>query len=94
VTRRSRRRSACPSAATESAVQCIASEPDIAVRRQIRQIVESDSWQLRYPIGPDVVPFLKWRASKTDEEVVNQAAESDPDYKARVKREFGLDLDL
>ena len=61
---------------------------------QIRQIVESDSWQLRYPIGPDAVPFLKWRASKTDEEVVNQAAESDPDYKARVKREFGLDLDL
>jgi hypothetical protein len=64
------------------------------VSEQIRQIVESDNWQLRYPIGPDAVPFLKWRASKTDEEVVNQAAESDPDYKARVKREFGLDLDL
>ena len=64
------------------------------VSEQIREIVESDSWQLRYPIGPDAVPFLKWRASKTDEEVVNQAAESDPDYKARVKREFGLDLDL
>jgi hypothetical protein len=64
------------------------------VGEQIRQIVEGDSWQLRYPIGPDAVPFLKWRASKTDEEVVNQAAESDPDYKARVKREFGLDLDL
>ena len=64
------------------------------VGEQIRQIVESDSWQLRYPIGPDAEPFLKWRASKTDEEVVNQAAQSDPDYKARVKREFGLDLDL
>jgi NAD(P)-dependent dehydrogenase (short-subunit alcohol dehydrogenase family) len=64
------------------------------VGEQIRQIVEGNSWQLRYPIGPDAVPFLKWRASKTDEEVVNQAAESDSDYKVRVKREFGLDLDL
>jgi hypothetical protein len=64
------------------------------VGEKIREIVESDSWQLRYPIGPDAAPFLKWRASKTDEEVVNQAAESDADYKARVKREFGLDLDL
>ena len=64
------------------------------VGEKIREIVESDSWQLRYPIGPDAEPFLKWRASKTDEEVVNQAAESDSDYQARVKREFGLDLDL
>jgi NAD(P)-dependent dehydrogenase (short-subunit alcohol dehydrogenase family) len=64
------------------------------VGEQIRQIVEGDSWQLRYPIGPDAVPFLKWRASKTDEEVINQAAQSDPDYKARVKRDFGLDVDL
>jgi NAD(P)-dependent dehydrogenase (short-subunit alcohol dehydrogenase family) len=64
------------------------------VGEKIREIVESDSWQLRYPVGPDAAPFLKLRASKTDEEVVNQAAESDADYKARVKREFGLDLDL
>ena len=64
------------------------------VGEQVRQIVEGDSWQLRYPIGPDAVPFLKWRASKTDEEVVNQATESDSDYKATVEREFGLDVDL
>ena len=64
------------------------------VGEKIREIVESDSWQLRHPVGPDAAPFLKWRAGKTDEEVVNQAAESDADYKVRVKREFGLDLDL
>jgi hypothetical protein len=58
------------------------------VGEKIREIVESDSWQLRYPIGPEAAPFLKWR------EVVNQATESDADYKARVKREFRLDLDL
>jgi hypothetical protein len=38
------------------------------VGEQIRQIVDSDSWQLRYPVGPDAVPFMKWRAGKTDEE--------------------------
>lgn len=64
------------------------------VGEKIREIVESDSWQLRYPIGPDAGPFLKWRASKTDEEMVNLGAESDSDYKVRVKREFGIDLDL
>jgi NAD(P)-dependent dehydrogenase (short-subunit alcohol dehydrogenase family) len=64
------------------------------VGEQIRQIVEGDSWQLRYPIGPHAVPFLKWRAGKTDEEFVNLGAESDVDFKARVKREFGLDANL
>jgi NAD(P)-dependent dehydrogenase (short-subunit alcohol dehydrogenase family) len=64
------------------------------VGEQIRQIVEGDSWQLRYPIGPDAVPFLKWRAGKTDEEIVNLGGASDADYKASVKREFGLDVNL
>jgi NAD(P)-dependent dehydrogenase (short-subunit alcohol dehydrogenase family) len=64
------------------------------VGEQILQIVEGDSWQLRYPVGPDALPFLNWRASKTDEEIVAAAAASDEEYKAAVKREFGLDLTL
>jgi NAD(P)-dependent dehydrogenase (short-subunit alcohol dehydrogenase family) len=60
----------------------------------IRQIVEGDSWQLRYPVGPDAVSLIKWRAGKTDEEIVDLGAESDADYKARMKHEFGLDLHL
>jgi NAD(P)-dependent dehydrogenase (short-subunit alcohol dehydrogenase family) len=60
----------------------------------IRQIVEGASWQLRYPVGPDAVSLIKWRAGKTDEEIVDLGAESDADYKARMKHEFGLDLDL
>jgi NAD(P)-dependent dehydrogenase (short-subunit alcohol dehydrogenase family) len=64
------------------------------VGEQIRQIVESNSWQLRYPVGPDAAPFLKWRANLTDEEVVNQGGASDAEYKARVKQMFGLDLKL
>ena len=64
------------------------------VAEQIHQIVDGDSWQLRYPVGPDAVPFLKWRSSKTDEEIVNRGGVSDEEYKIMVKREFGLDVVL
>ena len=61
---------------------------------KIREIVDGDSWQLRYPVGPDAVPFLNWWASKTDEEVVNLGAASDADFILMAKREFGLDVNL
>ena len=64
------------------------------VGEQIRHIVEGNSWQLRYPVGPDAASFLKWRASVTDEEVVNQAGASDAEYIARVKKLYGFDLKL
>src|ERR1700716_2780337 len=64
------------------------------VGEQIRQIVDDDSWQLRYPVGPDAVTFLKWRARKSDEEMVEFGGASDEDYKLLVKREFGLDVNL
>lgn len=58
----------------------------------IRQIIESDSWQLRYPVGPDAVPFLTWRAAMTDEELVNWNAPSDDEaWYAQLERDFGLD---
>ena len=64
------------------------------VGEQIRQIVDGDSWQLRYPVGPDAAPFLKWRASKTDEEIVERGGASDEEYMTSMKREFGLDIKL
>ncbi len=64
------------------------------VGEQIREIVDGDSWQLRYPVGPDAVPFLTWRASKTDEEMVEYGGASDEEYKILMKREFGLDVNL
>ena len=64
------------------------------VGEQIRQIVDGDSWQLRYPVGPDAAPFLKWRAGMTDEEMVQRAGASDEEFKIMVKREFGLDVTL
>jgi len=64
------------------------------VGEKICQIVDSDSWQLRYPVGPDAEPVLKWRASKTDEEIVRLGGASDEEYKMIAKREFGLDVNI
>jgi NAD(P)-dependent dehydrogenase (short-subunit alcohol dehydrogenase family) len=64
------------------------------VGEAIRHIAESDSWQLRYPVGPDAAPFLAWRAAMSDEDWVNWAALPDEEWLARVKRDFGLELEL
>jgi NAD(P)-dependent dehydrogenase (short-subunit alcohol dehydrogenase family) len=64
------------------------------VGEAIRRIAESDSWQLRYPVGPDAGPFLAWRASMSDEGWVNWSAATDEEWLASVKRDFGLDLHL
>jgi hypothetical protein len=68
--------------------------PPSVVGELIRDIVDGDSWQLRYPAGPDAASRLKSRASKTDEEVILEAAQSDDEFVARIKRETGLDLAL
>jgi len=68
--------------------------PPSLVGEAIRDIVDGDSWQLRYPVGPDAAPALKWRASKTDEQVIEEAAQSDDEFVKRVKRDFKLDIKL
>jgi NAD(P)-dependent dehydrogenase (short-subunit alcohol dehydrogenase family) len=68
--------------------------PPTVVADLIRGIVDGDSWQLRYLAGPDAAPVLKARASKTDEQVISEAAQSDEEFIARVKRERGLDITL
>ncbi len=64
------------------------------VGEQIRAIVEGDSWQLRYPVGPDAKPFLNWRASKTDEDIVEFGGATDEEFKSLAKRDFRLDVNL
>lgn len=61
------------------------------VAEKIREIVESGTWQLRHPVGPDAQPFLGWRASMTDEEWVNWGALDDNSWFERNRRDFGLD---
>jgi NAD(P)-dependent dehydrogenase (short-subunit alcohol dehydrogenase family) len=56
----------------------------------IRQVIETDTWQLRHPSGPDAVPFLAWRAGMTDEQWVDWSALDDEGWYARVETDFGL----
>jgi NAD(P)-dependent dehydrogenase (short-subunit alcohol dehydrogenase family) len=56
----------------------------------IRGIIESGTWQLRHPSGPDAVPFLGWRAGMTDEQWVDWSAQEDDAWYDRVQQDFGL----
>ena len=68
--------------------------PPAVVGDVVRDIVDRDSWQLRYLVGPDTESRLKARQSKTDEQVIAEAAQSDEEFLARFKRETGIDLVL
>jgi hypothetical protein len=59
----------------------------------IRYVIESKDPRLRFPVGPDALPFLGWRASLSDEQWVQlNSIEDDADYFQRVFRETGIDL--
>ncbi len=60
------------------------------VGQKILDIIESDTWQLRHPVGPDAGPFLQWRASMTDEQWVDWGAVDDDTWYQSVERDFGL----
>ncbi|MBT8296385.1 MAG: SDR family oxidoreductase [Gramella sp.] len=60
------------------------------VANKILEIAQSDSWKLRYPIGPDAEPFLQWRASMSDEDWVNWNTAKDDEWYDRVEKDFGL----
>jgi hypothetical protein len=65
------------------------------VADKIVEIVQGKTWKLRHPVGPDAEPFLQYRAAMTDEQWVDlQSVESDEEWLATVKRDFGLDVDL
>jgi NAD(P)-dependent dehydrogenase (short-subunit alcohol dehydrogenase family) len=68
--------------------------PPSAVAAVIREVVESGTWKLRHPAGPDAAPFMGWRAAMTDEEWIEFNSLDAAAYKKRVKSDFGLDLDL
>jgi NAD(P)-dependent dehydrogenase (short-subunit alcohol dehydrogenase family) len=54
--------------------------PPVVVGQKVREIVESGTWQLRHPVGPDAEPFLGWRRSMNDENWVQWGAQSDSDW--------------
>ena len=61
------------------------------VGEKVLGIVDSGTWQLRHPVGPDAVPFLEWRKAMSDEEWVDFGALDDEDWYRRVETDFGMD---
>lgn len=60
------------------------------VGEKIREIIESGTWQLRHPVGPDAVPLLDWRKSLTDEQWVDLHAADDDAWYARMESNMGM----
>jgi NAD(P)-dependent dehydrogenase (short-subunit alcohol dehydrogenase family) len=64
--------------------------PPSLVGQAILDIAESDSWQLRYAVGPDAAPFLGWRKGMSDEEWVDWSAMKDDEWYSAVETSFGM----
>jgi NAD(P)-dependent dehydrogenase (short-subunit alcohol dehydrogenase family) len=62
------------------------------VGEKIHEIIESNSWQLRYPVGPDAEGFLAWRSSLSDEDFVSFGAIDDDEWCEYLHSNFGLDV--
>lgn len=68
-----------------------APRPPSLVAEAIREIIESGTWKLRHPVGPNSAEYIAWRKIKTDEEMVEWGALDDDAWYERVKQDFGLD---
>lgn len=63
------------------------------VGEMIRRVIESDDPRLRFPVGPDALPFLGWRSAVSDEDWVGMGGlKNDADYFQRVFSDTGVDL--
>lgn len=60
------------------------------VANKIFEIADSETWQLRHPVGPDAAPFLEWRASMNDEQWIDWNSANDADWYKAVENTFGL----
>lgn len=67
--------------------------PDV-VGEKINEIVESGTWKLRHPVGPDAEGFLAWRASMSDEQWAEWGAISDEQWVEYVGQNFHLNVSL
>jgi NAD(P)-dependent dehydrogenase (short-subunit alcohol dehydrogenase family) len=65
--------------------------PPGLVAKAIRDIIESGTWKLRHPAGPNSAEYIAWRKAMTDEEMVEWGALDDDAWYERVQQEFGLD---
>jgi len=64
--------------------------PPSLVADKIVEVVDSGTWQLRHPVGPDAAPFIEWRRSMSDEAWVDLYASDDETWYARIQQDFGI----
>ncbi len=62
------------------------------VAEMIRYVIEADDPRLRFPVGPDALPFIGWRAALSDEDWVGLGGLQRADYWQRVFVDTGIDL--
>ncbi len=65
--------------------------PPSLVAEAIRDIIESGTWQLRYPVGPGSAAAIGVRKAMSDEEWVERGALEDDAWYERIEQDFGLD---
>jgi NAD(P)-dependent dehydrogenase (short-subunit alcohol dehydrogenase family) len=64
------------------------------VGEMIRYVIESNDPRLRFPVGPDALPFLGWRSAVSDEDWVGMGGlKDDADYFQRVFTRYGAGED-
>lgn len=62
------------------------------IGEKILEILESGTWQLRHPVGPDALPFLQWRNTMTDEQWVDLGAADNETWYSKMQESFGVDF--
>lgn len=58
--------------------------PPSLVAEKILEVAQSDSWQLRHPVGPDAAGFLEWRKGMSDEDWIEMNAGDDANFFAKL----------
>ena len=62
------------------------SRPATLVADKILEVVQSGTWQLRHPVGPDALPLIGHRQSLSDEDWVDWHGSDDDAFAARLPR--------
>ena len=57
------------------------------VAAKVLEVAKNGTWQLRYPVGPDALPLIKWRKSMSDEDWVDLHSADDETFNRRMAAE-------
>ena len=66
--------------------------PPTVVAEIIQSIIESGTWQLRHPAGPDAQPLLDRRKATTDEDYIAIHSADDDTWYTRMEQATGLSI--